>query len=269
MKRISAITLMFAMLVSACDIMDEPYMNKPTGGGETEETVQKVLLEEFTGHQCQNCPEGAATAEQLKQAYGNKFIIIAYHAGHFARTNTDFPEDYRTAVGNELNSNFNVESYPAGVVNRTEYDGKLVITNTVWPSAASAILDNNIEPHLQLGINHTYNSGNLSVTINAKALNDIEPLSICVFITEDGLISPQQTPSGTVENYVHNHVFRISLNGTWGTQTFAEGAAVGQEENITVEAAIDSDWNLNNLNIVCFAYSSESGKIIQVEEKSL
>lgn len=267
MKRIATITLMFAILISACDIIDEPYINQPINGDETGETVQKVLLEEFTGHKCPNCPEGAATAEQLKQAYGNKFIIIAYHAGFFARTYNDFPEDYRTVVGNELNSNFNVQNYPAGVINRTEFNSSLVMGNTSWPSATAEIIDN--EPRLHLTIEHTFTSGNLSVTVNAKALSDIEPLKTCVFITEDGLISPQLTPSGTEENYEHNHVFRMSLNGTWGTQTFAEGATVGQEESITVQGAIDADWNPNNLKIVCFAYNPETGEIIQAEEKSL
>ena len=267
MKHISAIILLFALFISSCDIIDEPYMNEPTNGGETGETVQKVLLEEFTGHQCPNCPNGAVTAEQLHQAYGNKFIVIAYHAGFFARTNTDFPMDFRTTEGTELNSHFNVEGYPAGVINRTEYNSNLVTSNTAWPSATSGIMD--IEPRLKLVINHTYTSGNLSVTVKAKALSEIDPLRICVFITEDGLISPQETPSGTVEDYVHNHVFRMSLNGTWGTETFTERATVDQEESITVQGAINPDWNSSNLNIICFAYNTESGEIIQVEEKSL
>lgn len=267
MKRISAIILLFTLFVSSCDIIDEPYMNEPTNGGDTGETVQKILLEEFTGHQCPNCPNGAATAEQLYQTYDKKFIVIAYHAGFFARTNTDFPMDYRTTVGTELNSHFNIEGYPAGVINRTEYNSNLVMSNTAWPSATAEILDD--EPRLQLSINHTFTSGNLSVTIKAKALSDIDPLKICVLITEDGLISPQVTPSGTVEDYVHNHVFRMSLNGTWGTQAFTEGATFGQEESIKVQGTVNADWNTSKLNIICFAYNTESGEIIQAEEKSL
>ncbi|MDD2549996.1 MAG: Omp28 family outer membrane lipoprotein [Bacteroidales bacterium] len=267
MKRIATITLMFAILISACDIIDEPYINQPINGDETGETVQKVLLEEFTGHKCPNCPEGAITAEQLHQTYGNKFVVIAYHTGFFARPTNDFPEDYRTEVGNDLESSFPIEGYPAGIINRTEFNGRLVNCNTAWPSATSEALNN--VPRLQLKIDHTYTSNNVSVTINAKALCNIEPLKICVFITEDGLISAQETLEGVVENYEHKHVFRMSLNGTWGTQTFAEGAAVGQEETITVQGTIDANWNANNLNIVCFAYHSESGEIIQAEEKSL
>ena len=49
--------------VASCDYIDEPFRN-PNGGGSTEangdtvlQTERAVLVEDFTGQQCKNCPK--------------------------------------------------------------------------------------------------------------------------------------------------------------------------------------------------------------------
>jgi hypothetical protein len=94
-------------------------------------------------------------------------------------------------------------------------------------------------------------------------------VNICVFIAENGIISPQLSSDGTIPEYEHNHVFRTSLNGTWGTRIFDDGANVNQSQSITVSGNIDAPWNENNIDIICFAYDSATQETIQVEIKSL
>ena len=74
---------------------------------------------------------------------------------------------------------------------------------------------------------------------------------------------------GTIPDYMHNHVFRASLNDTWGTNVFEGGATTGQSQSITASGTINANWNENNMHIVCFAYDSDTGEIIQVESKPL
>ena len=50
----------------------------------TEEQVKNVLIEEYTGVQCVNCPAGAALIDGMKQQYGSRLVPIAVHAGGFA-----------------------------------------------------------------------------------------------------------------------------------------------------------------------------------------
>jgi len=278
MKRISLFILL-GIFASACDVIEEPYITGNNDGGqgsfeildedfEIENVVQKVLLEEFTGHQCPNCPEGAITAYNLHNFYGDKFITIAYHAGFFARTSSEFPTDYRTSEGNALNTEFGVSSYPAGVINRTKVNSNLVLGNSLWPQATDNIIDNT--PKLGIEIIHVHDEDNISVTIRLQTFYEIEPLRVCVFITEDNLISPQITPEGVVDDYEHNHVFRTSLlNETWGIPIFTEGANSGLKMSFRINRNIDASWNTSNLNIVCFAYDEITGEVLQAEQVAL
>jgi len=277
---ISVILIVTLFIFNACDIVEEPYTNPVDENNEESEVVQKVLLEEFTGHQCPNCPEGTELAKQLKNLYGDKFIIIAYHAGWFARTSSSFTTDYTTLVGDNLNDAFEIQANPSGLINRRanviEGD-ELVLSSTQWSSATAIAIEE--EPKLKLSISHTYNSSNqtLSVTVNATTLSEVNPMLVNVFITENNVVSPQKTTSddpnanedGVIIDYMHNNVFRASLNGTWGTKIFEEAAGVNESESITVNGTISSDWNESNLSIVCFAYNEDDGSIVQADYTSL
>lgn len=269
MKRISFLILL-GLLIGGCDIIQEPYMVTNPGGEdddqhdfEIENVVQKVVLEEFTGHRCIGCPEAAEVINDLYNIYDGRFMAIAFHEGHFARPNSDFPADYRTEVGKELNDYFQVEYNPMGTVNRTVNNGQILYGDAEWPGMTAELLEN--EPRLGLEIIHTKNGENISVTVRAQALDELNPLMVSVFLTEDGIISPQSTPDGTIKDYEHNHVFRMSLNGTWGTSIFAEGAIEGSKASFKVSGTLNPEWDSNNMHIVCFAYNSETDEVIQAE----
>lgn len=269
-RSIILITSVFLAL-NSCDIIEGPYIQSNGNNGGNGDVLKKVLLEEFTGHQCPNCPAGAAIASQIKTLYSNRFVVIAYHAGFFARTSADFPIDYRTAVGAELNGHFGVLAYPSGMINRKQYDGSTVLDKSNWAAAAASAIGT--DPQMGLTVNRQYNEATrlLSVTTTAKALTGLAPLKLCVFVTESGLISPQKTsndpnyPSGTIPSYEHKHVFRASLNGTWGQDLFAAGAIANQSQILTAVGTLSTNWNASNMEIVVFAYSATSGEVIQVE----
>ncbi|MFA5783227.1 MAG: hypothetical protein WC868_13255, partial [Bacteroidales bacterium] len=95
-----------SIFLFSCDKINPPYIENTTNNN-TGDTVKKVLLEEFTGHQCPNCPQGAIIAQQLKAIYGEKLILISIHAGDFAEPGTgEFAYDFRSSTGNDINSFF-------------------------------------------------------------------------------------------------------------------------------------------------------------------
>ena len=92
---------------------------------ETSNIVQKVLIEDFTGHKCQNCPEAAEELHILQDSYENQVIGIAIHAGFFAEPNSAvapfLTTDFRTEKGTEIHDFFGANAYPVGMVNRVDY----------------------------------------------------------------------------------------------------------------------------------------------------
>jgi hypothetical protein len=44
---------------------------------------------------------------------------------------------------------------------------------------------------------------------------------------------------------------------------------MNQIQTITAVGSLSPNWNINHLSIVCFAYSQETGEIVQVEEEKI
>jgi len=265
------ISLVVAALVAGCDIVDEPYLVEiGSVGPEPGEKVRKVLLEDFTVQKCPNCPEAAEIAHNLQDLNPDQIVILTIHAGFWAvpSSSGNFTADYRTSVGDDLNSSFNIEYNPTGMINRTEYDGTRTLTPDKWEGAVNAQLD--MPAQAWIVITNEYGTSNrkLICSVESTFLENLDgTYKICAFLTESGIISPQQTEDGIDTTYEHNHVLRASLNGTWGDLVGGDGMAVANNKlTDEFEINLDNAWNAENCNIAAFIYNTESLEVIQAEE---
>ena len=90
MKKITILLLAGLFLVLGCEeasIVIHPDMeNDPTDTTDTDSIVRQVLIEEFTGVRCVNCPEGSIAIENLLEAYDEQLVAISIHSGFFCTT---------------------------------------------------------------------------------------------------------------------------------------------------------------------------------------
>ena len=263
------------VLVPSCDIVEEPYL-VPVGGNDTNtvgENVRKVLLEDYTGQKCPNCPEAAEIAHGLQETYGEQVVIIAVHAGFYSVPDAsgDFTADYRTSEGGELNAYFAFPAYPMGMVNRTSFSGSTILLKDSWEGAVSDQLE--LAAEAQITITNTYNAGTrkLDCTLETEFLHDLQgTYNICAFIIESGIVSPQQTEGGVVTDYVHNHMLRASMNGTWGDPAGSDGSAVGGAVvTNNYSFTLPAEWNAANCAVVAFVYNATTLEVVQAEEEAI
>lgn len=74
-------------------------------GGEIEPTGKTVLIKDFTGARCVNCPAAAEYAHNLQHQLGEDHVIImSVHAGYLAQPLGQFP-DFLTDEGTEWYNN--------------------------------------------------------------------------------------------------------------------------------------------------------------------
>jgi len=273
-KFIIAIVLVIA-LIPACDIVEEPYLvpvNGGTGPGPGD-NVRKVLLEDYTGQKCPNCPEAAEIAHTLKTLYGEQLVLLTVHAGYYSTPDAtgEFTADFRTSVGTDLNAYFEFPAYPMGMVNRTEYNGSTILLKDSWEAAVE--IQAGLDAQAGIVITNAYNAGTrkLDCTLESEFFTDMEgSYNICVFITESGIISPQQTEQAVDTNYEHNHVLRASMNGTWGELVGDEGMAVtGSKLTNSYSYVLPSGWNADNCSVVAYIYNTATNEVVQAEENSL
>lgn len=277
MKNYIYLLSIFSLLVIfSCDKIDPPYTNQsqnPIDTSHTKVYVQKVMVEDFTGHKCGTCPAAHRVLDGLVDVYGDKLVPIAVHAGWFAQTTTDYPEDFQTTEGTAIFNDFNIQNTPFGMVNRTPYQGELVLTKDNWGAAIQNILDST-QLSVGIDIDNVYNStsNNLDCNVKVTFLNNLsDTLSLAVYFTEDSIVSKQTDYEATpvdVENYIHKHVLRGSLNGTYGEQIILGTAITGGTVDRQYSLSLDtSKYNMNNCYAIAFVFNTNSKKILNVEEE--
>ncbi len=269
---ISFISLGFLV---GCDIIEPPYVTEfESPNGDHGEVVQKVLLEEFTGHQCPNCPEGSAIAAEIKDWYGDRVVIMSIHAGWFARVSDGmFSYDFQTEEGNALNNFFGVNQNPIGMVNRTPFNANPLMGPYAWWDAVAQAIEQEPAFGLELELSFDAGSANLTAGIDVHTLMQSScQYRLSVFLTESGIIKPQRTnnpdfPSGVIEDYEHKYVLRTSFNGTWGEMVNESSIKVGDNFTFGYTITLDQDWVPENCSVVAFIYHATTMEVIQVEEK--
>ena len=278
MKKILSFVIVIAITIAfipSCDIVEEPYLlpvgaNDTTGPGEN---VRKVLVEDFTGQKCPNCPEAAEIAHTIKTLYGEQIVILTVHAGFYAvpDLNGNFTTEFRTPEGDELNAFFGFPAYPMGMVNRTDYSGSTILLKDSWEAASAIQVE--LDAQAEITISNTYNAGThkLDCILETEFLEDLDgTYNICAFIVESGIISPQQSEGGVIPAYEHNHVLRTSMNGTWGDLVGTDGLAVsGNKLTNSYSITLPPVWDAENCAVVAFIYNTETLEVLQAEERVL
>lgn len=255
LKNIVALAAL-AFSFAACDDIKESNRFIPV----TPEamTAKNVLIEDFTGMNCINCPNAAEEIQKIQTVYGaEKIIAVAVHGEM-----PGLSGPLANALGTEYYNHWGVETLPIGMVDRQGLQNY-----TSWMATADARLKAQVTP-LSLSLENTvYNEDARSITVQVEALAGADlTAKLQVWITESNIKSFQKMPDGSTNlNYIHNHVLRDAVNGAWGEAITLE-AGVNQQVTYTYAIPEDKNWNAENLAVVAFVYNE--GGVVQVVEKA-
>ncbi len=287
-----SIAFCFALIIQSCDFVSNPVETTSANSTDTSTTTytRKVLVEDYTGHLCPNCPQAGVTANQLITTFGDKVVIMAVHAGIFAKPSPpaalpsgapagSYAADYRTTYGTECNSStyFNLPSYPNGMVNRKDYPTSHIKAHGSWSSEVANLLA--LPPDANIKITKTYNSTtrNLSLTIDTKFLTNNYPsgdYNLTVLLTQDSIIDWQLDGTVSIPDYVHRHMLRDAINSPWGDNlvsgAITPDAVISKTYNYTIPAAYNGIvCDANHCHVVAFLYATSNYEIVQVEEAKI
>lgn len=244
---ISAIVMMAIYVLSSCDTVNEEdrliYV-KPAS------VARNVLIEDFTGQRCVNCPNATDEIEHLQQFYGADTVIaVGIHSGPFAKTSRGVPYSLYTEEGDEYFNYWRVESQPKGVIDRkgtSEYP--------TWSSLVREELSFTAPVSLSASTEYIDETRELRVMVNSKGIDGNTTGNLQVWLIENGIVDFQYMPDGSVNReYTHNHVFRRSVNGTWGT---AYNITEGQRRDDSFTCTLDEGWKPENMAVVVFVYNN-------------
>jgi hypothetical protein len=274
MKNISLLYIVLAsFILQSCDKIDEPYTSpvpaKAWYG-------KRILIEDYTGHKCPNCPTAAVIANDLKSLYGDQIVIMSVHAGYFANpTPPNFPEDFRTPAGDEWDVFFGISNAgnPNGMINRVGFPTTTHIVNpNSWAAKVGSMMTEIPEVDINISTSYSNSDRKLTGQVKTKFLKTIKKkLKLQILITEDSIIAPQQNASTIITNYVHRHVLRGAVNGSWGS-ALTDGLAntpIDTEISQNILFTLDSAWSSGHCTVVAFVYDADTYEILQVNEKHI
>lgn len=185
----------------------------------TEPQNKKILLEEFTGVKCGNCPDGHAMAKELHLAKPDDVIIVSIHAGYYAIPTADMP-NFQTDSGTALNDFFEVNSYPSGMVNRRVFEGSTpIVGRSSWTAEAKTIYSETAPVNLWLDCQYDDFMEEITVTVEGywTASLEAESARLGVALLQNN-IQGYQAGSGVSDEYIHQHVLRDYFTDAFGDE---------------------------------------------------
>ena len=228
-------------------------------------TGKTVLLNDYTGIRCSNCPRASEIAHQLQEQYEGRLIVMSVHAGFLAMPTGNMP-DFRTPEGTEWYNNNS--SNPLGSVDRVKLLPNYTLQENDWGNAVSAAMEET--QTVEIKVNNTYDEASrmLTTTINAQALETLSgELALTVCLVEDSIVGIQATSNGYQEDYVHRHVFRGTLNGTYGENIQFDGE---NQFSKSFSKEIPEGFDDSHCHIVAYVYdNSQNMKVLQTAMESV
>ncbi|MEM6261255.1 MAG: Omp28-related outer membrane protein [Bacteroidota bacterium] len=287
-------TVCFAIIVglTACDVIDSPYVEPIVGQGDPDPTCvedaqnadpfdgvniqRKVLFTEMTGHKCGNCPKESEKAyDMYTNTYQGRMVFMTLHAGFFSRTSTKFPTDFTTTVGDELFQTFNPQdAVPFALINRVEREPGVFTHGTdLWTAAVESEIAKS--PSAGIHIKNCYEESDrkLTTVVDILSIDELPANThLSIFVVEDGIVDWQKDyrlprDNQDIEDYVHHYVIRDALNGTWGQPISSEATPANRRLTVSYAYTIPDNFNADNCYIVAFLHNFESRYVYQAEER--
>ncbi len=261
---------------AACDYIDQPFRNPGGGGTATAngdtviQTERALLVEDFTGHQCKNCPKASKALKQLDSLYGPSRVVgLAIHAGpaNFTATSAEYPTDFTTADGDDLADVFGVFALPLGMVNRIDFPTNTHLKSySSWGGLAATQLAQSPEVLFSAfsGFDSTSRVATLRLEVRSQAAQ-ANAVGVAVYLKESGIVSPQLMPDQTRDtNYVHYNVFRRAPWGPFGQEVWAAGAATSTATaTLDASTTLEASWNARHMKWVAIAFDKATNRVLQ------
>lgn len=222
-----------------------------------------LLIQEFTGNMCTNCPQGAKAIHDIQEEFPGQVIAIGIHPeGGGPNTMPIGDQDFRCEEAQVIYEFFKPSGFPCAVFN-----GETTSTRfNMWYSIAAEMLAQ--EANMTIDAQSVYDSTtrNLQIDYTITATSDISTdLNVLVLLMENNILGYQLDGGKLLDNYIHNHVLRASLNGGWGT-SLPSSIKNGQVIEGSASMILDDKWVAENCQVVVYTFQSATRIVEQATE---
>lgn len=235
---------------------------------------QKHLVEQFTAVTCTWCPTGSRLLKKLQE----KRKDLAWIALHGPMGS---PDPMQTNQSKAIMKALGANAYPTAAFNRVVIEGELTTAiafkETAFEQGVQMFsnifdqTDENLPAFVNIDIVAKADklaNGSNQMVVDVKgtgvksAADFLKDYALYVYVTEDGIVSPQIDKGQKIKNYVHNNTFRQCLtnitgdNITWNGDNF--------DKQFTYD--IPAEYNASKMHVVAFVAPKLGNSAIPMTE---
>lgn len=223
---------------------------------------RNVVLEEFTGINCQFCPDGHAIAQAFKDDFPDDVFLVNIHSGGFANPGAGQP-DFRTPFGEAIDDQSQLAGYPAGTVNRENFSGSeqggspagaTAQGRGTWVATGTTLFDQSSYLNMAVEADIDVQTNQMTIHVETYYTADSPEATnkLNVYILQNGTTGPQ-SGANQGNNYVHQHRLIDMPLGQWGADITS--TTMGSLDDRTITYDIPGDINgipveIANLEVV-------------------
>lgn len=275
MKKTFLFLCLGAMVLTSCQ-EKPPYINlTPSAKIDTTYVLSSVpaadphnvLIENFTGATCSNCPAAHELIHAMDSTYPGRINAISLFVKDFPQTTP--PEhalyDFRTQIATDIEANIyqallampvaGIDRMPLGqVADQRPYQ----CYRNVW----SSIVNNQLlmADSLNLDISSVYDSTTRKAVIKVK-VTYLQPVStkqnFSIAVLEDGFVDVQEFPTYFDTAYKFNDVLRgMVTSGVLGDELLPTLTTkeAGRVYEATYNYDVPAEWTARNCRLVAFVH---------------
>lgn len=310
MKKFIVFTAILATVIVSCDKVKNAYPAKTTGTStldwtlypdgdsayyvsqglwptftQNTNTLTNVMIEDFTGHRCNNCPNAAVLLHNLEDANPGRVFGVGVHTSPVGMSNfqeeelPDYPtilyNDFAFAIGTHFGSKPGTGfiGNPNGTVNRQLNGTDNTSAPATWSSKTTVELNKPLRVNIQSRANYFASTRGsfLHVEVDKVDNNITNDLAIVVYVCEDSLVAPQLMPDLTRNaNYVHRDILRDCIDGNaFGRVLAASDLGTNGKYYVNYTYKLPVQYDVDNMHYLIYVYDKTTEEIYQVIEQHL
>jgi len=235
-----------------------------------------VLLEEFTGVTCPNCPQAHQAISGFQAQYPGRVVAVGYYAHGMAQTKPVEGltiQDFRNDKATELGNNFfgGVPFLPSGTIDRIPDNDQYLYQSNKWGGILTSRIS--LSSPVNLYVTGSYDADEQQATALVKMAFTADvnrQLSLTLLVVENDIIDAQEYGLRIDTFYNHAHVMRDIITPNAGMSVLdsiaVKPAGLVYERNFTF--SVDPSWKPENCQVVAFvSYNEPDNKeVVQAAE---
>jgi hypothetical protein len=284
-KIIYALTIAASLALASCEeniptglVLSQPFVSHDSEYVTTiipTAQAKNVLIEEFTGVRCSNCPNGAIVLKNIQTANAPRVLVAKAHVGNYGiPIKTDL--DLRNPDATTLSSSLGMQTQPSAAVDRqlnTGTDYTFSINQVSGKVISQLAKPTPVNISLEKLVNATLDTINLAATFIFTDTTS-RKLAFNIYLLENKVITHQDSfdvvslSTLEIEEYEHEEVLRKSITPSFIGTAFPDILQpIGKVYIRALQFPKPSNvLNLNNCTLLVFVHDVDTKEAIHCQQ---